>query len=177
MRLSLLLLFACGLTACRDWQPEPCLDGPGPFTTGPNLHAEVEGNLVRLSDYSGGWWPQYDTTDHFLAIGGINGTWDDGEALVVTVRGFHGVGYYPMSPSNIPGTSWGSYSCERDPSYSALGWEGDNVTVVAFDSLTGEVTGTFEFRVSQGDGGPVLHVRNGQFRVIPVNWGPSAGPE
>ncbi|HTK55713.1 MAG TPA: hypothetical protein VL295_02735, partial [Gemmatimonadales bacterium] len=141
------------------------------------VRAEVEGNLIRLSNNSGGWWPQYDTTTHYLTIGGINGTWDDGESLVISIMGFHGPGYYPMSPGFDPGTSWGAYSCQPDRSYSPLGWEGDNVTILSFDSLTGEVSGTFEFRAVSGEGGPVFHIRDGQFQVIPTKYGSAPGTD
>jgi hypothetical protein len=156
MKLRLLapvgLLFA--LAACADDQT-PCAVEPAVGIVDTLLGATIAGERWAVAVDSFYQWHDLDTTLNRVTVGATS--WDLAgryTTLTFSIADFHGAGDYPIpaGQQGLPGTAYGSFSCNGG-SFYALGGPGEQVTVVAWDSVTHEISGSFAWRGYRPSGG------------------------
>lgn len=156
---------------CHTYDTTPCRGTVNPATSDTSVGAEVNGNPWMMSSTWPHNWSYIETRQGpiYLSIGGglrSDSAGATAERLQVWVYGFKGPGVYPMRRNATNGYSYGVYQCAPDQEFIPLGWPGDQVTVASWDSVTGEVAGSFQFRASRIDGsGAGVRVTNGAFHL------------
>ena len=154
---TFLLALLVGTTACREDTPVGCEDVFRRPVAGAGVSANVDGRRVAAPrDVM--WFNWFDVPSATLVFNAWAEYPDPRDWIHLEIRGFQGVGTYPIAAIADSAQTTAYYGCETVPAsyFVSTGAVGDSVRITTWDSVTGLVRGDFAFHASGPEGEPHL---------------------
>lgn len=149
-----------------------CSDSTGISVQGPSfMRARIDGSPFVLEEHDSFLWTVNGTT---LVVQGLPGTLAPAgnQYFDIQVGNYRGPGQYPLEETTAPGAiSAGFYGVfdglgVPTQSFQTMGEYKGSVRIIAEDTTSGTIVGTFEFSAGATMGTPIeVHVTEGSFRI------------
>jgi hypothetical protein len=149
-----------------------CSDSTGIRLQGPSfMRAQIDGNPFSLDENDAFLWAVNGTT---LIVQGLGGTIQStGNRFIdIQVGDYRGPGTYALgetgNPGAISGGSYGAFDASGAPtqSFQTMGQHTGSLRILAEDTRSGTLVGTFQFSaISNIGGSDEVHITQGSFRI------------
>jgi len=149
-----------------------CSDSTGISLEGPSfMRVQVDGSPVSWGEQDSFLWGMYGPT---LLVHAVPGTLGPADSRVIgfQIGNYRGPGTYALEETTTPGPVSGAFYsiyAVQPPAltqnFQTIGPYTGSVRIIAADTTSGTIVGTFEFSAAQTPGTGVVHITDGSFRI------------